>query len=33
MSETYNKIMENIMKLNIPLKRSVNIGLSWGELK
>ncbi len=29
----FKEIMENIMKLNVPLKCSVNIGDSWGELK
>ena len=29
----FKEIMENIMKLNVPLKCSVNIGKSWGELK
>ena len=32
-AEEFKKIMENIMKLNVPLKCSVNIGDSWGELK
>ncbi len=32
-AEEFKEIMENIMKLNVPLKCSVNIGLSWGELK
>jgi len=27
------EIMENIYKLKIPLKTSVSIGKSWGELK
>ena len=29
----FRDIMENIMKLNIPLKASLNIGDNWGELK
>ena len=29
----FREIMENIMKLNIPLKASMNIGDNWGELK
>jgi len=32
-AEEFTKIMEKIEKLNVPLKCSVNIGSSWGELK
>jgi len=32
-SKRFKSIMENIMELNVPLKCSVNIGSSWGELK
>ncbi len=32
-AEEFKEIMENIMELNVPLKCSVNIGDSWGELK
>jgi DNA polymerase-1 len=31
--EKFKHIMENIMKLDVPLDCSVNIGDSWGELK
>jgi DNA polymerase-1 len=31
--EKFKHIMENIMKLDVPLDCSVNIGNSWGELK
>lgn len=31
--ERFRDIMQNIMKLNIPLKASLNIGNNWGELK
>lgn len=29
----FQKIMEDIMELNIPLKASLNIGSNWSELK
>jgi len=32
-AEEFTKILEKIEKLNVPLKCSVNIGSSWGELK
>ncbi len=32
-AEKFKYIMENIMKLDVPLECSVNIGDSWGELK
>jgi len=32
-AEHFAKSMENIEELNVPLKCSVNIGSSWGELK
>ncbi|MFV0482020.1 MAG: DNA polymerase I [Campylobacteraceae bacterium] len=32
-SKKASEIMENIYKLNIPLKTAVNIGNNWGELK
>jgi DNA polymerase-1 len=31
--EKFRYIMQNIMKLNVPLECSVSIGDSWGELK
>jgi DNA polymerase-1 len=33
LGEKFRDIMQNIMKLNIPLKASLNIGNNWGELK
>ncbi len=33
LGEKFRNIMENIMPLNIPLKASLNIGATWGELK
>ena len=33
MALKFKDIMENIMQLNVPLKCSINIGLSWGEFK
>jgi DNA polymerase-1 len=33
LGEKFRDIMENILKLNIPLKASLNIGDNWGELK
>ena len=33
LGEKFTSIMENIMKLNIPLKVSMNIGDNWGQLK
>ncbi|MCF6309423.1 MAG: DNA polymerase I [Sulfurimonas sp.] len=33
LGEKFKNIMENIMKLNIPLKASMNIGNNWSELK
>ena len=32
-SSKFKYIMENILELDIPLKCSVSIGNSWGELK
>ena len=33
LGERFQKIMEDIYELNIPLKASLNIGDNWGELK
>jgi len=33
LAKRFKEIMEGIMKLNIPLKVSVNIGNNWGDLK
>ena len=33
LGEKFKSIMEDIMKLNIPLKASMNIGNNWSELK
>jgi DNA polymerase-1 len=32
-SQKLKSIMENVMKLDVPLECSVNIGDSWGQLK
>jgi DNA polymerase-1 len=29
----YKKIMENVVKLNVPLKVGISFGKRWGELK
>ncbi len=33
LGDKFKVIMEDIMKLNIPLKTSLNIGNNWSELK
>ena len=33
LADRFRDVMENIVKLNIPLKASLNIGDNWGELK
>ncbi|QOY52950.1 DNA polymerase I [Candidatus Sulfurimonas baltica] len=33
LGQRFKDIMENIMKLNVPLKASMNIGNNWSELK
>jgi DNA polymerase-1 len=32
-AQEFEKVMEGIFELNIPLKVSLNIGNNWGELK
>lgn len=32
-AEEYKKIMENVVKLNVPLKVGISFGKRWGELK
>jgi DNA polymerase-1 len=33
LANRFQETMQNIMKLNVPLKASLNIGNHWGELK
>lgn len=33
LANRFQEVMQNIMKLNVPLKASLNIGNHWGELK